>query len=75
MSTIIWTLLPLNVNVLNINNNNKCININFTLLCPCVNKAVNAAISYANASPGGPGGPGKPGAPDIPSTPRSPVRP
>lgn len=46
-----------------------------TLLCPCVNKAVNAAISYANASPGGPGGPGKPGAPRVPSAPRSPVRP
>lgn len=57
------------------NNNNKYINVNFTLLCPCVNKAVNAAMSYANASPGGPGGPGKPGNPDVPSAPRSPVRP
>lgn len=50
-------------------------NAQFTLLCPCVNKAVNAAMSYANASPGGPGGPGKPGVPGVPSEPRSPVNP
>lgn len=48
---------------------------NITLLCPCVNRAVNAAISYANASPGGPGGPGKPGSPGGPSDPRSPIDP
>jgi len=51
------------------------INLDFTLLCPCVNKAVSAAMSYANASPGGPGGPGKPDAPGVPSAPRSPVSP
>lgn len=53
----------------------KIIYLGVTLLCPCVNKAVNAAMSYANASPGGPGRPGKPGAPGVPSVPRSPVSP
>jgi len=69
MRTIIWPLFQYMLISL------KIINLNLTLLCPCVNKAVSAAMSYANASPGGPGGPGKPGAPGVPSGPRSPVNP
>lgn len=69
MRTIIWSLFQYMLIYL------KIINFNLTLLCPCVNKAVSAVMSYANASPGGPGGPGKPDAPGAPSGPRSPVNP